>query len=67
MGTFNVQLKVGDLDGGGGDAFRLETMDSPTAYRTPRRRRAYPGPKSIMGETPPRRWIAALVSLGAVL
>ena len=51
----------------GRDAFRLETMDSPTAYRTPRRRRAYPGPKSIMGETPPRRWIAALVSLGAVL
>ena len=46
-----IPIAIVEADAQGREVFRLETMDSPTAHRTPRRYRAYPGPKSIMGET----------------
>ena len=56
-----IPIAIIEADAQGREVFRLETIDPPlaeSALVTPRRYRAYPGPKSIMGETmlrPPKR------------
>ena len=50
-----IPIAIIEADAQGREVFRLATIDPPTAAlsdgRTPYRYRAYPGPKSIMGET----------------
>ena len=49
-----IPIAIIEADASGREIFRLETIDPPLAESSlvgPRRPRAYPGPKSIMGET----------------
>ena len=49
-----IPIAIIEADAQGREMFRLETIDPPTAevsIQGPYRYRAYPGPKSIMGET----------------
>ena len=49
-----IPIAIIEADAHGREVFRLETIDPPTAAAAnlaPYRYRAYPGPKSIMGET----------------
>ena len=49
-----IPIAIIEADAQGREVFRLETIDPPLAeasHRSPQRYRAYPGPKSIMGET----------------
>ena len=50
----NLPIAIVEVDAQGREVFRLESIDPPLAeasIRGPERYRAYPGPKSIMGET----------------
>ena len=49
-----IPIAIIEADAQGREVFKLETIDPPLAaatHRGPYRYRAYPGPKSIMGET----------------
>ena len=46
-----IPIAIIETDAQGREVFRLETIDPPISGSAPRRFRAYPGPKSIMGET----------------
>ena len=49
-----IPIAIVEADAQGREIFRLETIDPPLAAASamgPMRYRAYPGPKSIMGET----------------
>ena len=49
-----IPIAIVEADAQGREVFKLETIDPPTAevsIQGPYRYRAYPGPKSIMGET----------------
>ena len=49
-----IPIAIMEADAQGREVFRLETIDPPaaaSATKAPYRYRAYPGPKSIMGET----------------
>ena len=53
-----IPIAIIEADAQGREVFRLDTIDPPAGYSGPSRYRAYPGPKSIMGETmlrPPKR------------
>ena len=57
----SIPIAIVEADAQGREVFRLESIDPPAAEisrKSPRRYRAYAGPKSIMGETmlrPPKR------------